>query len=265
MIALVDETKIKRTLASHGPVWRRPRAMLERWLARVGEDASPAEPVASLEERIASLLGKPAALFFPSGTMAQQVALRVHAERSGRRTFAAHPYTHLDNWEEQGYAAVHGLRFRPVGDRNELMRLADLEAVGEPLAAVVWELPQRDLGGVLPAWDELAAQVGYARSRGAAAHVDGARLWEAQPFYGTEFPKIAGLFDSVYVSLYKGLQGVRGAVLAGDEALVGRPRCGAGAWAARSRTRGRWRSRPWRGWSRCCPGCRSSTPTPGPW
>ncbi|GHF25911.1 threonine aldolase [Amycolatopsis deserti] len=220
MIALVDETKIKRTLASHGPVRRRPRAVLERWLARVGEDVSPAEPVASLEARIAALLGTPAALFFPSGTMAQQVALRVHAERSGRWTFAAHPYTHLDNWEDQGYAAVHGLRFRPVGDRNELMRLADLEAVGEPLAAVVWELPQRDLGGVLPSWDDLVAQVGFARSRGAAAHVDGARLWESQPFYGKDFAEIAGLFDSVYVSLYKGLQGVRGAVLAADQTLI---------------------------------------------
>ncbi|MFJ8814499.1 threonine aldolase family protein [Amycolatopsis thermoflava] len=220
MIAPVDDSKIRRTLASHGPVRRRPRAVLERMLARAGEDLSPAEPVAALEARIASLLGKPAALFFPSGTMAQQAALRVHADRSGRRTFAAHPHTHLDNWEDKGYAAVHGLRFRPVGDRNELMTLADLEAVGEPLAAMVWELPQRDLGGLLPSWDELVAQVGLARSRGAAAHLDGARLWESQPFYGKEFAEIAGLFDSVYVSLYKGLQGVRGAVLAGDEALV---------------------------------------------
>lgn len=124
---------------------------------------------------------------------------------------------------------MHGLRFHAIGDRHELLRTADLAAVAEPLAAMVWELPQRDLGGVLPEWADLTEQVALARSRGAAAHLDGARLWEAQPYYGRPFAEIAGLFDSVYVSLYKGIQGTRGAVLAGGADLVAE----AGVWRRR--------------------------------
>ncbi len=205
--------------------------MMTRWLERPEVDALPDEPMAELERRVAGLLEMDGALFFPSGTMAQQVALRIHADRRGRRTFAAHPQCHLDVWEERGYTAVHGLRHRPAGDRNELMTAADLVGIEEPLAAVVWELPQRDLGAMLPGWDELREQIAVARAAGAAAHLDGARLWEAQTFYRQPLSEIAGLFDTVYVSLYKGLAGLRGALLAGDrvtvaEAAVWRKRLG---------------------------------------
>ncbi|MEV1248650.1 beta-eliminating lyase-related protein [Nonomuraea sp. NPDC049750] len=214
---------VRRSLFLHAPIRRRPRMMLEQMLALV-DDETPADgpdgPVAVLERRLAGLLGKEAALFFPSGTMAQQAALRLHADRRGRRTFAAHPQSHLDVWEEQGYNAVHGLRLRRTGDLHELMTAQDLAAVGEPLAAVVWELPQRDLGGLLPEWDDLGEQVALARATGAAAHLDGARLWEAQSYYRRPFDEIAALFDTVYVSLYKSLQGVRGAVFASDAATV---------------------------------------------
>jgi threonine aldolase len=214
---------IRRSLSLSAPLRRMPHRMLREMLRQLPPDTppdGPQGPVALLEDRIAGLLGKPAALFFPSGTMAQQVALRVHAERSGRHTFAGHPQTHLDVWEERGYAVVHGLRFHPVGDRNALMGTAELAAVGEPLAAVIWELPQRDIGGQLPSWHTLRDQVGWARDSGAAAHLDGARLWEAQTFYRRSFAEIAALFDTVYVSLYKSLEGVRGAVLAGDTATI---------------------------------------------
>ncbi|MEU4509046.1 beta-eliminating lyase-related protein [Nonomuraea wenchangensis] len=213
-----------RSLFLHAPTRRRPRVMLERMLALVDDDTppdGPEGPVAVLERRLADLLGKESALFFPSGTMAQQTALRVHADRRGRRTFAAHPQTHLDVWEEQGYNAVHGLTFRRAGDPYGLMTAKDLAAaVGEPPAAVVWELPQRDLGGLLPEWDDLCEQTALVRAAGAATHLDGARLWEAQSYYRRPFDEIAGLFDTVYVSLYKSLQGVRGAVLASDAATV---------------------------------------------
>ncbi|MEV4363354.1 beta-eliminating lyase-related protein [Nonomuraea sp. NPDC049625] len=214
---------IRRSLFLHAPIRRTPRVMLEQMLALVDDDTppdGPDGPVAVLERRLAELLGKESALFFPSGTMAQQVALRLHADRRGRRTFAAHPQSHLDVWEEQGYNAVHGLRMRRTGDPHELMTTDDLRAAGEPLAAVVWELPQRDLGGLLPEWQDLCEQVALVRATGAAAHLDGARLWEAQTYYRRPFDEIAALFDTVYVSLYKSLQGVRGAVLAADTATV---------------------------------------------
>lgn len=212
---------IRRSLSQHSGPRRSPVEVLRRLTEHVTPDTRPEDPVRELEERVAELLGKPRALFFPSGTMAQQVALRVHAERSGRLAFAAHPQTHLQVWENQGYSAVHGLRLHPVGDRHALMTLDDLKTVEEPLAAVVFELPQRDIGGLLPSFEDLAAQTGWARAGGAAAHCDGARLWEAQTGYDATFAEIAALFDTVYVSLYKGLEGVRGAVLAGDDEAIG--------------------------------------------
>ncbi len=212
--------EIRRSLVHHSRLRRDPHAVLRRMLDRVPPGTRPEEPTEELERRIADLLGTPAALFFPSGTMAQQAALRVHAERTGRRTFAAHPQCHLAVWEEEGYNAVHHLRHRAVGDHADLITLDDLAEVREPLAALLLELPQRDIGGLLPTWDDLVAQTGWARERGAAAHMDGARLWEAQTYYDRPFAEIAGLFDTIYVSLYKGLEGVRGAVLAGDRATI---------------------------------------------
>ncbi|MFG2224977.1 threonine aldolase family protein [Streptomyces sp. NPDC048644] len=211
---------IVRSLSLHAPLRRTPHRMLRAMLEALPADGLPDDPVAELERRMCRLLGTEAALLFPTGTMAQQVALRLHAERRGTRTFAAHPLTHLEVWEERGYAAVHGLRFRPVGDRDHLLTTADLNAVTEPLAALLLELPQRDIGGQLPSWDDLVAQVAWARERGAAAHLDGARLWEAQPFYGRPHAGIAALFDTVYVSLYKGLEGIRGAILASDARTI---------------------------------------------
>lgn len=220
---MTGEDEIQLSLTSHAPLRRRPAVMLRRmldWLPADtplwGDDA----PVAQLERRIAGLLGKPKALFFPSGTMAQQVAVRIHAERTGRPTFTAHPLNHLDLWEQRGYAAVHGLRYHPAGNADVLLTLDDLQAVREPVAALLIELPQRGIGGVLPTWEDLTAQVAWAKERGAAAHMDGARLWEAQPYYDRSHAEIAALFDTVYVSLYKGLEGVRGAVLAGDEDTI---------------------------------------------
>jgi threonine aldolase len=198
--------------------------MLRRMLDRLPPDTElygPDAPVAQLERRMAELLGKPKALFFPSGTMAQQVALRIHAERTGRPTFTAHPANHLDRWEMRGYSAVHGLRYLPAGEAVRPLTLDDLKEVTEPVAALLIELPQREIGGFLPTWDELGDQVRWARDRGAVPHLDGARLWEAQPYYDRPHAEIAALFDTVYVSLYKGLEGVRGAVLAGDDATIG--------------------------------------------
>jgi threonine aldolase len=224
----------RRSLYLHSDLYRRPHDMLRAMLDLVDPDTppnGPDGPVAHLERQVAALLGKPAALFFPTGTMAQQVALRIHADRRGRRAFATHPQSHLEVWEHQGYSVVHGLRWHAVGDRHRLMTLADLTAIGEPLAAAVWELPQRDIGGLLPRWDDLVAQTTAVRGRGAAVHLDGARLWEAQTFYQRPFPEITGLFDTVYVSLYKALQGTGGAILATDadtvaEATVWRRRLG---------------------------------------
>jgi threonine aldolase len=180
--------------------------------------------VAVLEDEVRALLGKPAAVFMPSGTMVQQSALRVHADHRDRRVVAFHPTCHLELHEDKAYQRLHGLIGRPVGDGRSLLTLADLEAVREPLAALLIELPQREIGGRLPAWEDLGAQVAWARERGAAVHLDGARLWECGSFYGRPLSEIAGLFDTVYVSFYKGLGGTAGAMLLGDEDVIAEAR-----------------------------------------
>jgi threonine aldolase len=115
---------------------------------------------------------------------------------------------------------LQGLVGRPVGDRSRLLALDDLRQIAEPPAALLLELPQRDLGGQLPAWDDLVAQVDWAREHGAAAHLDGARLWEAAAGYGRSPGEVAGLFDTAYVSFYKGIGALAGCCLAGPDDVV---------------------------------------------
>jgi threonine aldolase len=182
------------------------------------------ERIERLEQRVAALLGKEAAVFMPSGTMAQPIALRIWSERRGIGTVAFHPTCHLELHEEMAYARLHGLHRKLVGDPNRLITLDDLERIREPLAALLLELPQREIGGLLPSWDDLGAQVAWARKREVALHLDGARLWEAQPFYDRPHAEIAAPFDSVYVSFYKGLGGMAGAALAADADVVAEAR-----------------------------------------
>jgi threonine aldolase len=180
--------------------------------------------VADLEAEIARLLGKPAAVFLPSGTMAQQAVLRVHADARQRRTVIFHPMCHLEQKEEQAYQRLHGLTGRPAGGLDRLMTLADLTAIAEPPAVLLLELPQRDLGGQQPAFEDLVAQVDWARGRGAAAHLDGARLWESAAGYGKSPAEIAALFDTVYVSFYKGIGALPGCCVAGPEDVIAQVR-----------------------------------------
>ncbi|HET7400486.1 MAG TPA: beta-eliminating lyase-related protein, partial [Usitatibacter sp.] len=127
------------------------------------------------------------------------------------------------------YQRLHDLLGVTVGNASRLLTLADLERVREPLAAVLFELPQREIGGQLPAWKELREQVEHVRSRGAAVHMDGARLWESTPFYRRTPAQVAALFDTVYVSFYKGLGSLAGACLAGEEDVIAEAR----AWRRR--------------------------------
>jgi threonine aldolase len=176
--------------------------------------------VADLEAEIGRLLGKPAAVFVPSGTMAQQAALRVHAGRRQRRTVIFHPMCHLLRHEGEAYQRLHGLTGRPAGDLDRLMTIEDLTAIAEPAAALLIELPQRDLGGQQPAWEELRAQVAWARARGTAVHLDGARLWESAAGYDRPLAEIAALFDTVYVSFYKGIGALPGCCVAGPADII---------------------------------------------
>jgi threonine aldolase len=208
-----------RALAGHGPQTAADllaTVPADTALDRYGDGGV----VTELESEVATVLGLPAAVYLPSGVMAQLSVLRVHADRRGRRAVLFHPECHLREHEDQALERLHGLIGRPVGDRNRLLLRADLDAVAEAPAALLVELPQRDLGGQLPSWDDLLAQVAWARDRGAAAHLDGARLWEAAAGYGRPPAELAGLFDTTYVSFYKGIGALAGCCLAGPDDVV---------------------------------------------
>jgi threonine aldolase len=229
-VAIMDERAARR---------RRARAACDRILSgvperRIGEqlaalatggDDEPdvygsGGPVAELEQRVSELLGTEAALFFPTGTMAQQVALRCWAGRTGDRAVAMHPLAHLEVHERHAYAQLSGLRsVWPTRERRQ-PTAKEIREYDEPFGTLLIELPLRDAGYTLPSWDELTAMVAAARERGARVHLDGARLWESTVYLGHGLREIAGLADSVYVSFYKTLGAIFGAALAGPSDLV---------------------------------------------
>ncbi|MFB7931197.1 threonine aldolase family protein [Streptomyces sp. NPDC056039] len=176
--------------------------------------------VEALEAKVAGLLGTEAAAFFPTGTMAQQVALRCWAGRTGNPTVALHALGHPEVHERNAFSEVGGLRPVRVTDQPRLPTAAEVRDFEEPFGALMLELPLREAGFVLPSWEELTEVVQAARERDAVVHFDGARLWESTVQLGRSVEEIAGLADSVYVSFYKALEGVGGAALAGPKELV---------------------------------------------
>lgn len=185
--------------------------------------------IVEFEAKLAELFGLPAARFLPSGTMAQVLAMRIWCGAGGH--FGMHPTSHLELHEQRGYSHLMGLRATLVGPAEREMLVQDLEAVTEPLGALLIELPTRENGGRLPSWEQLVDLTTLARDRGTWLHLDGARIWEAQAAYDRPFAEIAALFDSVYASFYKGIGALPGAVLMGptdfiDEAKLWQRRMG---------------------------------------
>ncbi|MEU0374373.1 beta-eliminating lyase-related protein [Streptomyces sp. NPDC006283] len=185
--------------------------------------------VEELERRTAALLGFPAAAFFPTGTMAQQAALRCWAGRTGNATVALHPQAHPEVHERSAFSVVSGLRTVHPTTEPRLPTADEVQDCDEPFGTLMLELPLRDAGFVLPTWDELVAVVDAARERDAVVHFDGARLWECAPHFGRPLDELASLADSVYVSFYKSLDGMSGAALAGPPSLIDEAR----AWRHR--------------------------------
>ncbi|MGV9278617.1 threonine aldolase family protein [Streptomyces griseosporeus] len=176
--------------------------------------------VETLEERVTALLGTEAAAFFPTGTMAQQIALRCWAGRTGNPVVALHALAHPEVHERDAFSTVSGLRPVRVTSEPRLPTAEEVRSFEEPFGALMLELPLRDAGFVLPSWEELTEVVEAARERDAVVHFDGARLWETTTHFGRPLDEIAGLADSVYVSFYKSLGGFGGAALAGPRTLV---------------------------------------------
>ncbi len=176
------------------------------------------------EGEIARLLGKEAAVFMPSGVMAQQIALRIRADQTGLTRIAYHPTSHLEINEYQGYRFLHGLQASLLGERRRLVEPDDFSALDGPASSLLLELPQRWAGGLLPEWRQLGDVIETARQYMTYIHLDGARLWECLDYYSREndfqLSHITQPFDSAYVSFYKTLGGIGGAMLVGDRTFI---------------------------------------------
>lgn len=177
--------------------------------------------IQDFERKVATLLGFEAAVFCVSGTMAQVTALRLACQERASRLVALHPTSHILVHERSNYQLLDHFQALAVGDRHRPWTGAELAAVPDRLGAVGLEIPLREIGGQLSAWDDLEAIKHHCQDRGIHLHMDGARLWEAAA-YGRSAAEIAAGFDSVYVSLYKGIGGLGGAMLLGSRVFVGR-------------------------------------------
>ena len=176
--------------------------------------------VDKLETRVANLLGKERALFFHKGVTAQLAALKVVAESKGNNKVILHPNSHIAGDEQNSYQALMGLRGIELGKSFQPFNDTDVSQVTESVASLVVEMPLRRAGFKLTPWDELLKMQQWTQEQGTHFHMDGARLWESTHYYQKSLADIAALFDSVYVSFYKGIGGLSGAILAGDADFI---------------------------------------------
>ena len=174
----------------------------------------------AFEAKIAAFLGMEAAVFCMTGTLAQATALRLACQSRNNRRVALHPTSHILKHERSNYQLLDHFDALQIGDPFRPWSVDDLKALAEPIAAAQYELPMREIGGQLPAWDILADIKTYCGVNNVHLHMDGARLWEAASGYAKSLEDIVAGFDSVYVSFYKGIGGLGGAMLLGSASFI---------------------------------------------
>jgi threonine aldolase len=183
--------------------------------------------VARLEQRMAAMLGKETAVFMPSGTLANNLALRLLAQR-GRRVLVQRE-SHIYNDTGDGAQELAGLTLIPLAPDRASFTLEEAAAEVEraetgrvltPVGVISIESPVRRLAGEVFDFAEMQRIARFARERGIGLHLDGARLFLASPYTGIAPETYAALFDTVYVSLYKYFNAAGGAVLAGPRQLL---------------------------------------------
>ena len=193
--------------------------------AALGDEQYLEDPTTNeLQRRMAELLGHEAALFFPTATMANQAALRAQTKPGG--VLLAEERTHVLVYEWGGPAIHSGLVMRGVPAEDGRIAPEDVWAENDPDLGpggiVVLENTHRSSGGTIWPLDEFRATVDAARERGAAVHLDGARLFNAAVAAGVEPRTWSELADSVTICFSKGLGCPLGAVLAGSAELIER-------------------------------------------
>jgi len=191
--------------------------------APVGDDVFRDDvTVLALEELGAQLLGKEAGLFVPSGTMANQLALRCHT-RSGDEVIC-HAGAHLYNYESGAQSALAGIAIRPIASDDGSLPVETVQSSLHlsddphlaPTSLICFENTHNGCGGCVVDPENIAAVSGLARKHGLALHMDGARLFNAAAGSGTSAREMASSFDTVSVCLSKGLGAPVGSLLLGS-------------------------------------------------
>jgi threonine aldolase len=220
MIDLRSDTVTRPT-----PAMRRAMAAAE-----VGDDVYGEDPtVRKLEERVAEILGKPASLFLPSGTMGNTIGIKLHT-RHGEEVICDHR-AHILDWEMSMTAWFSGCLARPVPTQDGVLRWADIEPVVRPrtgfpapTAMINLEHPHNMGGGTLFPIGDIETICDRAHERGLKVHMDGARLFNAVAASGQPAARIVAKTDTVMFCLSKGLGAPVGSMLAGDAATMAEAR-----------------------------------------
>jgi threonine aldolase len=203
--------------------------------APVGDDVLGDDPtVILLEERVAGLLGKEDAVYVPSGTMANQIAVRVHTAHGDRVVMDAD--SHIRGHESGAPAALAGVTIVPVDGIRGVFTPNQVVAAApgpspefppglfDPTTLVTMENTHNEAGGTIWPIEAMTAVSETARDLGLAVHLDGARLWNATAATGIPMDRYGAAADTVNVCFSKGLGAPIGSALAGPKPLIDRAR-----------------------------------------
>lgn len=183
--------------------------------------------VEALEQQFARLLGKPAAMFVATGTLANLLAVRTLAGSDRRVLVQAE--SHLFNDSGDGAGILAGLNLVPLGAGSADITLDDVSAwversdggrVATPVGVISIESPVRRRDHAMADVEQMRRVCAYARDRGIRLHLDGARLFNLPLHSGQSLKAICALFDTVYVSVWKHFNAASGAILAGDAEVI---------------------------------------------
>lgn len=194
--------------------------------AEVGDDVCGDDPtVNQLQQRLAAMLGKEAALFVPSGTMSNLIGVRLHCRPGDAMICEAE--SHVFFYEQGGYAQVNGVSVWPLHGQSGVLQVEQLDTVlirEDPHSARVRLLCLENThnrgGGRIQPYENIETLCAWARSRGLRLHLDGARLWNATVASGVPLARWARHFDTVNVCFSKGLGAPVGSALAGPAELI---------------------------------------------
>ncbi len=210
-------------------VTRPTKPMLEAMMrAELGDDVLGDEPtVIKLQEKFAAFLGKPAACFVPTGTMANQTSIRAHTEPGDE--VIGHGDSHIIHYETGSPAALSGVMIRPLAgargqfDAEDVAAAARPESIHAPRSRLVLvENTQNRGGGSVWAMDRVQRVTAKAKELGLRRHLDGARLWNASIASGHKAAVFAQHFDTVSCCFSKGLGSPAGSAVAGDVETIKR-------------------------------------------